>query len=395
MPDRNFGPLVPEQPPTDFGEMIMKKILLPLVLFVTALSVLANDGSFYSSGNTLIPLQETRIGLKKEVLRFYVRDFSYMDVEVDFEFFNPDRARRLTVGFVTPPAIGDVSQEEESHPQITGFTVEVNGRTIPFQIKRMKDTSFKLGDSEVRGDDFVYYFPADFKKGSNRIRHTYRFRGGTSVEMQRDFNYQITTGKRWANSQIDDFRLEVHLDNGIYFIPASFVKSGKAAPWQIEGDGVIDQNQSFWFDEESPKIRMAHLNRGYLLLEEKNFRPDNDFFVGEYNWPAGWASRWCRGDEDECIEPEMAEKILPYFDLKPWDGVDQNDLAELSETELKLVRNFFYAVRGLDFKDAELRKFYSRFFWYKPDKTLKAEEVRFSDAEKIFLDKVREAEKKK
>ena len=83
--------------------------------------------------------------------------------------------------------------------------MKVNGKKILFKVKKMKDTSFRFGDMKISGNDFVYYFPVRFRRGLNRIRHTYRFRGGGSTEIRRDFDYQITTGKRWANRQIDDF----------------------------------------------------------------------------------------------------------------------------------------------------------------------------------------------
>ena len=45
----------------------MKKIILLLIIcFFSGLRLLANDGVFYAEGNTLIPLQETQVELKKE-----------------------------------------------------------------------------------------------------------------------------------------------------------------------------------------------------------------------------------------------------------------------------------------------------------------------------------------
>ncbi len=371
----------------------MKKLILGFIislLFLSSFSM-ANDGVFYAKGNTLIPLQETQVSLKKELLKFYVRDFKYMDVEIDFEFYNPGKAKTVTVGFVTPPADGDVTEEEQKHPKISGFTVLVNGKNIPYKIKKMKDTSFKMGDMSVRGNDFVYYFPVTFKRGTNKIRHTYRFLGGMSVETQRNFDYQITTGKRWANKQIDDFELQVHLDNGVYFIPASFRKDEKLADWKIVGDGVISPTPRAWFGEDNPKIRMAHLNHGYLKLREKKFKPDNDILIGEYNWAAGWVSRWCDFAK-ECTEPQNLKKVVPYFDLSPWEGHTEEELAELSPLQLRYIRNYFFAVRGYDFKDKQIKNFYSQFFWYKPDKKLKPENINLSEGEKQFIAKVLKVE---
>jgi hypothetical protein len=366
----------------------MKKIILPIIFcLLLSVNLLANDGVFYAQGNTLIPLQETQIQLKKEVLKFFVVDYSDLKVEIDFEFFNPSKAKTVTVGFVTPPAEGDISDQEAKHPFIKNFTVNVNGKVLPFKIKRMSQTSFKMGDSEVEGNDFVYYFPVTFKKGLNKIRHTYRYRGSSGVELSRAFDYQITTGKRWANRQIDDFNLEIHLDQGIFAVPASFWMDGKSAEWKIVGNGVMDETPRQWFAEENPKVRMVHLKSGYLSLQLKNFKPDNDIFFGEYNWAAGWSKVWC---SEECAESESLEKIVRFIDP---DGEYQNsELAELSPKELKYVRNYFYAMRGFPFKDAELKKFYGQFFWYRPDEKVTLENIRLSTAESNYLKRLKQFE---
>lgn len=371
-----------------------RKILLTFIILLCAVvSNFANDGVFYASGNTLVPLQETEVRLQKEVLKFFVVEHNFANVEIEFEFYNPSKAKTVTVGFVTPPADGDVSEEEAKHPFISDFTVNVNGKIVPFKIKKMSETSFKMGDAEVEGSDFVYYFPVTFKKGTNKIRHTYRFRGSQGVEVQRSFDYQITTGKRWANEQIDDFELQIHLDNGIFAIPASFQKDEKLADWQIIGDGVIEDQSRQWFSEENPKVRMVHLNDGYLLFKAKNFKPDNDLFFGEYNWAAGWTSIWCDFAQ-ECVEPESLEKVVRFFNLNPWNGFTNEDFAELDAKEIKYLRNYFYAVRGFAFKDTELNKFYSQFFWYKPNESVKIENIKLSESESKFLKKLKDYEEK-
>ncbi len=352
----------------------------------------ANDGVFYVRGNNLIPLQETQIQLRKEVLKFHISDFEWMKVDVDFTFFNPGKSKKVIVGFVTPPADGDT--DENQHPQIKGFTVDVNGAKIPFKMKRMSETTFALDKLQVAGRDFVYYFPVSFKPGINRIKHTYTYRGGSSVEVQRDFDYVITTGKRWANKQIDDFEMQVHLDNGIYAVPASFRKDGKYADWKIVGDGVMQPKGESFLYEDSPLMRLTHLNSGYLSLSEKNFKPDNDIVFAEYNWGAGWIERWCDFAQ-ECVSRETLEKIVPYFSLKPWAGTTVEDLKELSANDLRILRNYFFAVRGYEFKSDDLMSFYSQFFWYRPLNGLMVGEIKLSAAEEEFLRTVSKAEKLK
>jgi hypothetical protein len=373
------------------------KKCLPL-LFIAALLAAgvarANDGVFYASGNTLVPLEETQVELRRERLKFFVRDHEYLNVEIDFEFSNPGAARRLLVGFVTPPAAGDVPEEATKHPFITDFAAIVNDRKIPYKVARMNDTFFRRSDEELDGNDFVYYFPVTFQNGLNRIRHTYRFRGDSGVELQRGFSYQITTGRRWANKQIDDFELQIHLDHGIFAVPASFQADGSPADWQIVGDGVIEEQTRRWFSEDAPRVRMVHLNSGFLQFREKNFRPDRDIFFGEYNWAAGWTSIWCDFAQ-QCIEPESLEKIARFFNLNPSADHEESDFAELGAREFKYLRNYFYAVRGLAFKDERLRKFYSQFFWYKPKAGVTLGNTRLSEAESRFLALLKRYEEKR
>nr|MCU0240177.1 YARHG domain-containing protein [Pyrinomonadaceae bacterium] len=355
-----------------------------ILLIITKFS-LANDGVFYAEGNTLIPLQETQVQLKKEVLKFYLVDYQYAKVDVYFEFYNPNETKTVTVGFVTPPADGDVSDEEAKFPFISNFTVNVNNKNLTHKLKRLKETTFTLErkeDESNKDDYFVYYFPVTFKKGLNIIRHTYRYKGGNSVELSRYFDYQITTGKSWANKQIDDFELQIHLDNGIFAIPARFNKNQDTTPfgkdknladWKIIGDGVIEQTTRQWFGEESQVVRMAHLNSGYLSFKAKNFKPDYDISFGEYNWAAGWwQTIWCEV-QMECVEGDSLEKVARFFDLQPF--FDKENFANISPKELKYIRNYFYAVRGLPFRDAELKKFYTQFFWYKPNEKVRVDNI--------------------
>ncbi len=376
----------------------MKNLLFTILfLFTVSQNLLANDGVFYAKGNTLMPLQETQVQLKKEVLKFFVVNHENARVDVYFEFFNPGKEKTVTVGFVTPPAEGDVTDEAAKFPFISNFTVNVNGKIIKSKTKRLKETTFTLErkeDESSKEDYFVYYFPVTFKKGLNIIRHTYRYRGGGSVELLRDFDYQITTGKLWANKQIVDFELQIHLDNGIFAIPARFNKNEDTTPqgkdknladWKIIGDGTIEETTRQWFGEDSQVVRMAHLNSGYLSFKAKKFKPDYDISFGEYNWAAGWwASVWCEFGQ-ECFEAESLEKVVRFFTIDPdWD-VSAEDLKDFSAKELKYVRNYAYAVRGVYFNDKQIRDFYSQFFWYKPNKSLKINSLKLSRSERNFL----------
>ena len=68
--------------------MMMKKIAILLFCCLSAFFATANDGVFYASGNQLIPITETDISVKKEVLTIN-RVGDHIEVTVYYEFFNP------------------------------------------------------------------------------------------------------------------------------------------------------------------------------------------------------------------------------------------------------------------------------------------------------------------
>lgn len=368
----------------------MKYYLTFLIWLIISYELAGNDGSFYASGNNLIPLQETKIALNKEILIFKIKSFSYLYVDVYFEFFNPDEEKKILVGFVTPPATGDVSEDDEKHPKINDFTVIMNDKELPFKVKRMQETSFK-SDLDINAVDFVYYFEATFKKGINKIKHTYNYKSRSGVEAYREFDYQITTGKRWANKKINDFELQIHLDNGIFFIPASLSKNYSKINWKIKGSGSFKEGTEKSFSDHGLiPYQYVHLNNGYIYFNETNFSPDFDIFFGENAWHS-YTHKWCK-IQDECSANNVLKKIAPYCKLQP-EYEETNIKQDLTGMEIKLLKNYFYALRGLQFNSKIIADFYSTFFWYTPIKELKAYSIKLSFEEQKFVKLLNKLEK--
>jgi len=265
----------------------MKRTILLLILALVASMGRANDGVFYANGNTLIPVKETVVELEKEILRL-TRDGEYMVVDVDFTFNNPGSEKEVTVGFVTPPAGGDVDYELMAHPQVFDFVTKIEGEIIPFEVATLKKTGFKLDETVATGEDFVYHFPVTFKQGKTRIQHRYRYRGGNSVEMLAEFSYRITTGKMWANNEIGDFTLEIDMGDGSYYsIPNTFfdedAHEGKEAsletPWKAKDESILSAPMKNFFNSE---VRMVKQYGGGVTLHIAHFKPDYDIMIGEY-----------------------------------------------------------------------------------------------------------------
>lgn len=328
--------------------------------------VSANDGVFYSTGNTLVPLKETTIRLKKEILNLE-RKGDWMQVDIYFEFFNPGVERELTVGFVTPPAVGDVPDEEAKHPFIKDFMVMVGDKLLPYKIAKMEETGFKVNSKIAEGYDFVYHFTVRFGKGVTIIRHSYLYKGGGSVEAKQDFDYRLTTGTTWANSAIEDFELNINMGDDSYFaVPAGF--GGAPVNWIVAGIGRLSkamQYNPYGEENEGSSLKMACLRKGKLQLRIANFKPQRDLSLIIFQLH-NEVNLWC--------EKSIKNDFANVMELV-WGDTIQVAVSKLTDNELRLYRNLNYARMGYDFKDETLKKAFSKYNWYIPDPGLKPENV--------------------
>jgi YARHG domain len=342
----------------------MKK-LFPLLLLFPFFQATANDGVFYATGNTLVPLKETTIRLKKEILNLE-RKGEWMQVDIYFEFFNPGPEKELTVGFVTPPASGDVTDEEAKHPFVKDFMVMAGDKLLPYKIAMLEQTGFKVSAKVSEGNDFVYHFTIKFIKGITVIRHSYMYKGGGSVEAANDFDYRLTTGTTWANSGIDDFELNINMGDDSYFsVPSSF---GTApASWQIAGIGRISNNSFHvpYMPETGNQLKMVYQRKGKLQLRAANFKPTQDLTITFWHLH-NEINLWC--------DKKATNDFAGIRDLM-WGESVQDSVSKLTDNELRLYRNLNYARMGYDFKDESLKKVFSKFNWYLPDPALKVEKI--------------------
>lgn len=341
----------------------------------------ANDGVFYAQGNHLIPVKETVVVLQKEVLKLK-RIGDYMAVDVYFEFFNPGPEKTEIVGFVTPPADGDVDEETAQHPQIREFSAIVNDQLLPFKVARMEDTGFQfMGDEQPQGFDFVYYFDVKFKTGLNIIRHRYQFRGGSSVEMDFTFDYRLTTGNMWANGEIGDFTLEIDMGpRALFTLPWSFVTSDAPAKWKVLGTGKLGKEADITFETY---FRSVYLHSGAVQLKAMHFHPDRDLGICGFH-VHNQAYVWGR--------PDLAEEVNEWISCVLFAGGDGECLKDMTETQLRIMRNFLYARHGLPFRSADLTKYFSQFIWYDPIVGLKPESIQWEDWERESLKAIQQEE---
>ncbi len=344
----------------------MKRLLVILTVSILLIQfVNANDAILNGKGSTLLPTKETDIEIIKEDLTLIHSSYG-LKVNVYFEFFNPGEAKSLTVGFITPPLYSpEVSEEDDIYnrvPDIREFLVVANGFKQPYDRVILRETEFDFLKEKRKGETFIYYFTMHFKKGLNTIYHHYEYSGDSYSMGGTNYDYILTSGTYWGNKQIDDFSLKIDMGPNPFGISFDEKYIDK---FKIVGVGRQDSTSFFIRD-------------GYLELKVKNFKPTEELSIR-----TGWRKfgNYMSHDSD-------------YYRM---NFAKEEALRKLSKEELRLLRNNFFAEKCYKFKDSELLKHYSQYFWYLPDEKLSSTEVfnSFDDMTKDRIELIKRIEDEK
>lgn len=360
------------------------------MMMAVSLNSSANDGVYYASGSHLIPLAETDIAIKKEVLTISIGDDGYASVDVQYEFQNKGNAKTVTMGFEAgcPYNDGEPFNAKGIHPYIKDFSATMNNQRLNYSngvVKRQYDEEgdFTPLDLKVwreprstdpeseRGEDhelynpktheyttyaYVYFFKANFKQGVNTIHHTYRYRMSNGVGRSFEIPYWLTPAMRWANSQIDDFTLIIKAENTTkhFVVDCSImdynnfrITSGKGKKRIVTGN----------FDEAN--MLEVVLRNGTLEWHGSNFKPTEDLNINSMDV-------MFERPVDSFLYYDSGPGFYFYFgehDFFKKYGLDYKDEKAIK----RLLRNLPYAHRGYVFKDALLKKIFSEQWWYMPD----------------------------
>ena len=260
----------------------MKRIpsLLLLPLFLQA--IFANDGVYYTSGSFLVPVRETDIAVKREVLEITLCKDNFATVTVDYTLYNNSEDKTVTMAFeaAAPYNAWAPFDRRGIHPFIQDFTVLFNGKELPCRNAVIanpfdKETDFtpldltgwkgfgEVPDSLLPMDEvlvnpalpdsfctfaYAYYFDAPFRKGENTVRHTYRYKMSYGVGRKFEVPYALAPATRWRGGKVDDFTLRIKADDTRdIFLPDSLFLG---APFRhSRGEGHTCQIQNAHYGE--------------------------------------------------------------------------------------------------------------------------------------------------
>jgi len=323
------------------------------VLFCLVGGISANDGVFYSNGGMLFPLTETDISVSREVLSIRVGRDDHAYVDVSYEFQNAcDSAKTVVMAFEAeaPYNVEEHFSKAGVHPYISDFSVEMNGKSLPYRNAvvaidygkggdehNMKPINLKewktygeVPDSILpngstiynpRLDSIVsygygYFFDATFLPGKNTVHHTYRYHMSKNVVNRFCIPYWLTPAMRWANRRIDDFTLRIKSDIGVgvcledsLFMDHPFTSA--------DGAGQIysfERNNGYY----SKHYTLAFPNGSDIEWHGKNFVPSKDIEITSedevlypsYGIPEDLVVVDAAGGEAGCYVGEIADSFL-------------------------------------------------------------------------------------
>ncbi len=376
-------------------------LALALLAILSATPASANDSSYYASGNQIIPLQETDISVKKEVLTIKRINDDDVRVTVDYTFHNPGKEKTILMGFEAGSPSGDANTNplDGKHPYIKNFSIEINKVKIPHKVSFFLQDNQKLDNNQslytvedlkkdmpprakeiqetpydinvVNEFFYVYHFPATFPMGDTSVIHTYDYAISSSVFISTSIDYLLTPALRWANKQIDDFTLIIDLGAlQQYHISPDFFETTDS--WTTQGRVKIGMEEVMHEQTtETSRAMTVWQHQGSVTFHAKNFKPK-----GELSLFANYTLN--------------REEILDSKTIK----ISLQDLPMIGEMNLKdeftrkVLENIPYARRGYVFKNAELKAFFEGQPWYMPDPDYK--EVALTEEEKTWLKEVRE-----
>ena len=372
------------------------KFIFCFLFILIATVSFSNDWEFSSRGENIVPIETSQVSIKKEEIRMKVVNDG-MDVQVKCIFDSPVSEEKI-IGFITPEGgFDDENYQWDGEMHFKNFTTVVNGKTVKSNVEKMKDFYKKnlLSKEEMQKynvekykDSYIYYFKANFVKGENTVEHSYNYSGSYGVGYI-DFQYVWTTISKWKNKKVDDFELIIEPGTSFVSLPYTFWKNEKKVNWEIVGEGKIDTAVQTITDSNTKEKKVlkrvyARLKSGYIRYKTKDFAPDNEFLIEEIKNIANYYpfEKTEKGyiflDESSdynfwlccyVTEPYSKEKYGTYENYKEELKLSKNkeeQLKELSDKELEILRNYPFALSGYDFSRKDLKDYFSQFIWYYP-----------------------------
>lgn len=369
----------------------MKKILFSILALASFVLAEANDGVYFTSGNQLVPLAETKIQVKKEILTISLQDDGHAKVDVYYEFLNLESSpKTVLMGFEADPSYNDDYKfyPNGKHPHIFDFTVEMNGVKLPYKnavcnldgtrlYSPIDSKRWKLDEEggttlvsktdpskSINNFAYVYSFNATFNPGINKVHHTYSYSLSYTISNAFQLEYKLSPAARWANKQIDDFTLYICAENTAKHFLVSKNAFGQSQFVVDKGFGKIRNSELY--DDAQYEVS---LRNGTIKMHKTNFKPQ-----GELSITSADAMHTFSGNAKFGYFYDRGSALALYS----WEAVEERKSNISNALKARVTKNLPYAHRGHVFKDATLKKYFESLWWYMPDPNYKDDTTGFT-----------------
>lgn len=313
----------------------MRKVIV-FVLLCLCIYLHANDGAVVSEGDTIHPVQSTKITILQEVLLIsYERDTDLWSVSVEFVFHNPtDDTIREKVAFIngSTPLAGYAFR-------ILDFKVDVDGRASAYSLVEQRSEGGTFGASLTQ----YFTFDIAFLPGLSTVRHSYRYYGSVGGGPdRRGFYYTLETAKLW-NGPIKNFYLNVRLPED------SIICENTLAEGRPYGTFIRKSEYKFAGGTQKNGMFIRH---GGIVVVAQNYVASSNLFLEIYDL------EWYQEMEEILPSITLADLVIASLTVEK--------LSSYSKSDLRLLRNAIFAWNGYAFTDEALSAYFSKYIWYIP-----------------------------
>jgi hypothetical protein len=296
------------------------------LLFSTEL--FSNDGYyFFAAGGSAVPAEnnKTYVEMKEEIINIDIYD-DYYKVTVDFTFFNNGEDENLLVGF--PYVLKTDKQARSFSSSIYNFKTWVDNQLVEHSNNEI-DASM-LGSGELQ-NDYVFtknVFFSSQQTTTTKVEYYAKYGVYTPYEIA---TYFYGSGLQWYGSI---GKITINIQNNIenrdskkwiYDIKAQEIDLRKILQWNEDAIKIVLTN----IEPAANDIIEIHLGVSLFDFGPKVF--PNDFYY--------------------------RESLLKA-----------NQLSFFTKSQLRILRNVYYAFYGYNFRDIQLKQFFSEYYdripWY-------------------------------
>jgi len=307
-----------------------KNIVFLAFIVVLSSKVYANDYYFYYlSGGSIVPAENNNTTVEMVEESIYIELFDcYYRISVDFIFLNNGVTEELLVGF---PYLSESSRHGRGNSTIYNFQTWVNDILVEHE-------NLPINQS---------------------------FDG----EMEMNVNYAYTKKVLFPSNTITKTKVEYYSGygiNGSFYTALYFYGSGKGWYNDIGKMSIIIKNNTdrwiyginmpeiYEFGTDRPRIDLQdkiQWDNDILKITLDNIDPEeNDILEVQINRPM--------------FNIGMNFRSLPYSFQYRNKMLSNGDIIFLNKSQLRILRNLFYAFYGYNFRDSYLREYFSREDWY-------------------------------